>query len=270
MRRSLWLSIVLLVAVIAVSTLVSCKDEPEKAVPLTEDTTVWENGKTYTLTRNVKIDGRITVTGNVRLLLSDGMRLNASYGITVNAGSSLTIDGGAKGTGELDATSQDPYQAAIGGGARFEACGTVVINGGQITAQSNRSGAGIGGAGDGAGGTITINGGNIMADGAYYGAGIGGGHCAAGGTVTINGGTVTAVGGDFSPSNFADGIGAGASESECGTLKIGPQVALYGDNTDGNTHIGDGPMNPYTGERFKVMGAMKKTAPFTKHAIMAP
>lgn len=43
MRRSLWLSIVLLVAVIAVSTLVSCKDEPEKAVPLTEDTTVWEN-----------------------------------------------------------------------------------------------------------------------------------------------------------------------------------------------------------------------------------
>lgn len=85
-----------------------------------------------------------------------------------------------------------------------------------------------------------------------------------------NGGTVTAVGGDFSPSNFADGIGAGASESECGTLKIGPQVALYGDNTDGNTHIGDGPMDPYTGERFKVMGAMKKTAPFTKHVIIAP
>lgn len=43
MRRSLCLSIVLLVAVIAVSTLVSCKDEPEKAVSLTEDTTVWEN-----------------------------------------------------------------------------------------------------------------------------------------------------------------------------------------------------------------------------------
>lgn len=28
--------------------------------------------------------------------------------------------------------------------------------------------------------------------------------------------------------------------------------------------------DPYTGKRFKVMGAMEKTVPFTKYVIMAP
>lgn len=108
--------------------------------------------------------------------------------------------------------------------------GTVIINGGIVTATGGSpgtfGGAGIGGvgtvgtSGGGNGGTITINGGTVTAKGGSFAAGIGGGGTAGnssggnGGTIDINGGTITATGGDY-----AAGIGGGGGGNG-GTLKI--------------------------------------------------
>ncbi|MBR3562140.1 MAG: InlB B-repeat-containing protein [Oscillospiraceae bacterium] len=149
--------------------------------------------KWYVVDKDVTIDERITVTGDVRLLLCDGATLTASKGITVTgANNSLTIYGQSGDAGALIANGAG-NQAGIGG-TQGVAGGTVTINGGNITATSAYGGAGIGGGGDGgAGGNTTINGGIVNAQGGN-GAGIGGGYSGGTGTTIINGGTVTAVG----------------------------------------------------------------------------
>lgn len=90
-------------------------------------------------TRNV---GRVTVSGDVHLILADGCELTARTGIEVNSGSSLTIyaqsDSGSRG--KLTATGSD-WGAGIGGGYGG-AGGTITINGGQVTATGG-GGAGI-------------------------------------------------------------------------------------------------------------------------------
>lgn len=113
----------------------------------------------------------------------------------------VTISGG-----EVHAVSNDTA-AAIGGG--FKTKGTVIINGGIVTASvsstSSSGPAGIGG-GSGVGGTgeVTITDGTVSATGGSGGAGIGGGRGYSG-NVNISGGTITkAIGG-----NGAAGIGGG-------------------------------------------------------------
>ncbi|MFI3227252.1 MAG: hypothetical protein R3Y09_07570, partial [Clostridia bacterium] len=54
------------------------------------DQTTWSSGW-YEVTGQVTISSRITVTGDVHLILADGATLTASAGITVNEGNSLTI-----------------------------------------------------------------------------------------------------------------------------------------------------------------------------------
>ena len=166
-------------------------------------TTTWSTGW-YVVNSNATISTRITVSGEVHLILADGNKLTASEGITVSSGNSLAIYGQTNGTGTLTATGI--AAAGIGGGYESGGNGgTVTINGGTITATSSFCAAGIGGglsSTDGNyGGTVTINGGTVTATGGQYAAGIGGG---AGGidagwytggrgaTVTINGGTVIA------------------------------------------------------------------------------
>ena len=94
-----------------------------------------------------------------------------------------------KSKGTLDTAVYAPdnaYGAGIGGSAGNDA-GTIIINGGRITASG--TGCNL----RGAGGNVTINGGIVTAT-SYYGAGIGGGGATgydkggAGGSVTINGG----------------------------------------------------------------------------------
>ncbi|MCR5503273.1 MAG: hypothetical protein K6F53_09705, partial [Lachnospiraceae bacterium] len=91
--------------------------------------------------------------------------------------------------------------AAIGGGY-FSDCGTVIINGGEVTARNNYTGytgAAIGGGETGSGGSIFINGGTVSAE-SFWGAAIGGGGVISGsawqpgngGTVNISGGKITA------------------------------------------------------------------------------
>ena len=183
-------------------------------------TTAWSDGW-YVVNRNVTIDELVTVTGNVRLILTDGTTLTVDGGIggiNVAKGNSFSVYAQSVGenTGRLTANSGG-WGAGIGGG-NGKAAGTITIHGGEVTANGSKGGAGIGGgSGDGfdaSGGTITIHGGNVTATGGENAAGIGGGNNGSGGTVTIHGGSVTATGGQD-----AAGIGGGYDGSG-GTITI--------------------------------------------------
>ena len=232
-------------------------------------TTAWSDGW-YVVNRKVTIDELVTVTGNVRLILTDGTTLTVDGGINVAKGNSFSVYAQSVGenTGRLTANSGD-WDAGIGGG-NGKAAGTITIHGGEVTANGNKggagigggsgagfdasggtitihdgtvkatgggSGAGIGGGNSGSGGTITIHGGNVTATGGDNGAGIGGGYTGSGGNITIHGGTVKATGGDY-----AAGIGGGRKGSG-GTITInggsvaatgGELAAGIGDGSDGS------------------------------------
>ena len=199
------------------------------ATSVTDQNTAWD-GSTgeawYVVDSDVTINSRITVTGTVHLILTDGYTLTASQGIQVAAGNSLTIY--AQSTGEnmgvltAETTLYDS-NAAIGGSDGQDG-GTITINGGTVNATSYTRGAGIGGGNGGDGGMVTINGGTVTAIGSAgitfpsgnYGAGIGGGNGGDGGTVIINGGTVTA-----SSKYSGAGIGGGKNSTNGGSFSTG-------------------------------------------------
>ena len=173
----------------------------------------------YVVNGNVTIDRRVTVNGNVHLILADGCNLTVNGGINVSEGNSLTIyaQSAGEGMGKLITTGSVSV-AGIGGIWLYEAdpanctSGTITINGGMVTATGGYNSAGIGGSSSGgAGGTITINGGTVTATGGINAAGIGGD----GGSITINSGTVTATGG-----SGGAGIGSGRESSAGGTITI--------------------------------------------------
>ena len=200
-------------------------------------TIAWSDGW-YVVNRNVTIDELVTVTGNVRLILTDGTTLTVNGGIggiNVAKGNSFSVYAQSVGenTGRLTANSGD-WGAGIGGG-NGKAAGTITIHGGEVTANGSNGGAGIGGGSgagfDASGGTITIHGGSVTATGGKYAAGIGGGNGGSGGTVTINGGNVTATGVDS-----AAGIGGGFDAS-------GGTITIHGGNvtaTGGGSGAGIG------------------------------
>ncbi|MBR3570583.1 MAG: hypothetical protein IKN96_07290, partial [Oscillibacter sp.] len=153
----------------------------EDYAAVTSDLTAWGEGW-HVVNSGATISDRITVTGNVHLILCDGATLTAPQGITVNEGNSLTIYGQSGGTGALITGSDSMEGNAAGIGISADGMttsGTITINGGTVTATGD--GAGIGG--DGA--TVQINGGTVTANGP---AGIGGN------TIVIYGGAVTAEG----------------------------------------------------------------------------
>ena len=157
------------------------------ATAVTADDTGWTGTDTapgwYVVTGSVEIPRRVTVTGDVHLILADGFSLTVKGGIEVAEGNSLTI------------YAQSTDSAKMG----------------SLTANATSSGcAGIGGSAHENGGTVTINGGSVKASGSGSGAGIGGG-------VSGNGGSVTARGG-----YNAAGIGVGSGGRDGGTLTIGP------------------------------------------------
>jgi|GEM_PF-2227370 len=200
----------------------------EEAPPIavTSSTREWTNGNRYIVNGEVTIPQRVTVSGEVTLILAEGAVLNAQKGITVNEGNKLTIEG----SGTLNATGAS-YAAGIGGG-QFQTAGFIVINGGTINAAGSDYSAGIGGGENGNGGDIVINGGTVNANGGNGAAGIGGGcnytvigSVGHGGNIVINGGTVNATG-----NNCGSGIGGGGggynwSNREPGN---GGNVTIYG------------------------------------------
>ncbi len=133
-------------------------------LPLTASAASWHvsgaHGGWYAVTNDLAIPSRVTVSGNVNLILCDGASLTAPKGIEVTEGNSLTIWRQSDATGVLltgttngtDATC-DSGNAAIGGDSG-ENAGVVTVNGGNITAvagagaQAIGHGAGATGAGD--------------------------------------------------------------------------------------------------------------------------
>ena len=164
-------------------------------------------GVPYKVDKDVSIDERISIIGEVRLILDEGVTLNASKGIELSENNKLTIEG----EGTLNAVGAN-YNSGIGA----YNVGTLVINGGKINATGGMFGAGIGG------GVITINGGIVNATGGYDAAGIGGGHndwagdYGACGLIIVNGGKVTANAGVN-----ASGIGPGSQGKTSGSVILG-------------------------------------------------
>ena len=214
---------------------------------VTDQTTAWTAGW-YVVSSEVTIETRISVTGDVHLILANGASLSAPKGIACVEGNSLTIYGqsndeatmGALECGQsLLTTSPEWGYAAIGGEntSTSPVNGTITIHGGKVLAHASVYGAAIGG---GYGnqndkkdfGTIVINGGIISADNgtiqsnAQCPAIIGGGTYMKRGNITINGGTVTA----YNSNGGGQGakIGAG-TESSWGIITInGGEITVSG------------------------------------------
>ena len=234
----------------------------DSATEVTDSVTAWTgttgNPGWYVATGNIIINSRVTVTGDVRLILTDGCTLTVNGGIQVQDDDDDITNGSAnaltiyaqstdKSTmGKLIANgAEDDYNAVIGGneGNGYGGSGgAITINGGVVKA-TNTDGAGIGGGfGDygGSGGTITINGGYVEASsqfGAGIGGGEGGGDGGSGGEITINGGSVIATG--VNGAAIGGGYSGGGTGGDGGTITItgGSVIATGNDNGAG---IGSG------------------------------
>ena len=165
-------------------------------LPIDSSTTQLTDGW-YAVSGNVTINNRITISGNVHLILTDDCILDAKEGINLSDGNTLNIYGQSNGTGILDAGSD--YKTAIGGNPE-ESCGTLNVYGGKVKAESDYETA-IGG-GDptngtgGNGGNLNVYGGEVIAKSSGFTA-IGGGGVTKGtpgssGQTFISGGSVIA------------------------------------------------------------------------------
>ena len=224
-------------------------DETGAQQTLTEDYTLvsgelttWESGW-YVVDGDVTIDSRVTVNGDVKLILKDGSTLTSSKGISVNDpdedpdngfANSLTIYAQSLGdtAGSLVVTASDYGCAGIGGDSDVSA-GEITINGGNLTIVGGQYASGIGGGVGGALGHITINDGSVTANSGYDGVGIGfgtryGDYKDTRYTITINGGTIHAKG---------DLAAIGASDHEWNKRHDGDVIinggTIYADGTYG-------------------------------------
>ena len=187
--------------------------------------TTWNDGW-YVVGGTVAIDSRVTVTGDVKLILKDGANLIVNGGFSVPSGSAFTVYGQQDGTGNLTSNGTNGT-AGIGGTADNVNFGTIVLAAkGKITATGDIRAAGIG-AGAGIGGSYNASGGSITITGGFVEAGsIGGGSAengGPGGTIIISGGIVT-----------ADRIGAGGDNQEgsFSTTSQGNAVIFAGSISD--------------------------------------
>ena len=199
------------------------KQTADNVTVVESSTTAW-NGGWYVVNSPVTIDSRVSVSGEVHLILADGASLTANRGINVAENNSFTVYAQSVGEnmGTLTANGgEDNFIAGIGSEVG-DSGGTITINGGNVTATGGQDAAGIGGSQDGSGGTITINGGTVKATGGENAAGIGG-NDGSGGTITIHGGTVEAIGG-----TFAAGIGGGTRSSGGNITISGGSVTASG------------------------------------------
>ena len=211
--------------------LISTNKTVSEYTVMTSETVALTDGW-YVVKSDLTFDTRLTVSGTVHLILTDGVTLTVNQGISVNRGNELYIygqsenesvmgkivasasDGAAIGGdssqyagklvfngGSVTATS-DVYSAAIGSGSARHGY-DIVIQGGVIGATSSRAGAAIGSGNNGGYGkqegarSIRIHGGKISAEVPLNGAAaIGGGYGFNGGDILITGGMITATSDD--------------------------------------------------------------------------
>ena len=253
------------------------------ATEVTSSDTGWTTGW-YVVQGTVEIGSRVTVTGDVRLILTDGCTLTVNGGIQVQDDDNDITNGSANALtiyaqstdestmGKLIATGAErDYNAVIGGNEGNDyggSGGAITINGGYVEA-TNTDGAGIGGGfgshSGGSGGTITINGGNITAS-SQFGAGIGGGEGVgdggSGGEITINGGSVIATGVNGAGIGGGQGDGGGQGGGSGGTITINGGVvkaestlgAAIGGGYSGGGTGGDGGKITITGGNTTASG----------------
>ena len=216
-------------------------------------TTSWDSSTTggwYVAQGNVTISQRVTVTGDVHLILTDGCTLTIDGGIQVQSKpydpdrdeypperpNNLTIYGQSENNGTLSATSTG-NNAAIGGNGGTPSSddkhnlktdggtgGTVTIHGGTITATCTGSDAEVGGAGIGGGGASNET------------VGRGGTGC----SVTIYGGTVNATGGTGTKSVGGTGIGHGGCSRGTPQAPGPSDITIYG----GTVNVTGGDLAP--------------------------
>lgn len=176
---------------------------------------------------DVTITSRVTVNGDVKLILKDGANLIVNGGISVPSGSTFTVYGQQDGTGNLTSNGTNGT-AGIGGTADNVNFGTIVLAAkGKITATGDIRAAGIGGGGKMnnkqlVNGTIHIYCGTIGATGGNWAAGIGGGadsvtNC----EIIIDGGTITAQGGE-------NNVGIGGTDGSKTITINGGDIKAYG------------------------------------------
>ena len=120
------------------------KQTADNVTVVESGTTAW-NGGWYVVNGSVTISERVTVSGDVRLILEDGAVLTINRGIQVQDDDRDPSNGSAN---KLTIYAQSDKE-----------------NMGALTANGNNGGAGIGGGDSGSGGNITING--LEAD-TYY------------------------------------------------------------------------------------------------------
>ena len=131
----------------------------------------------YVADDNLTINSRVSVSGDVNLILKDGVELHIPRGINVLENNSLTIYGQQGGTGALTIDGVQEQCAGIGvGKGSGTAAGTVTICGGVVNVKGGSLAFDIGGqcgflAENSAGGTINIWGGQVTTSGSF---GIGG------------------------------------------------------------------------------------------------
>ena len=210
---------------------------------VTANDTQWTDGW-YVVNSDVTINRRVDVSGDVKLILTDGHTLTVNGGIHVTGDDRFTVYGQENGTGKLTATATNHVGAGIGGNGSTttsaqdgENGGTIVIAGGIIEAvggdrpedtDSPCGGAGIGnGFRASNGGSVTIYGGEVNATGGVANAGIGGD----GSTIQISGGTVEATSGGA-------GAAIGGTNGTAGTITITDSNVTA--NGEGGTGIGGG------------------------------
>ena len=184
------------------------KQTAENVTVVESGTTAW-NGGWYVVNGVVTIGSRVTVSGEVHLILADNASLTVNDGINVAEGNSFSVYAQSVGENMGTLTATGKSSAAGIGGGYLASGGTITIHDGNVTANGGYSAAGIGSGKDSrSGGTITIHGGTVKATGGILAAGIGGGNSSSSGTITIHGGTVETIGG-----GSAAGIGGGYSGS---------------------------------------------------------
>ena len=205
------------------------------ATNVTETTNAWDgttDSYLYVVDNNVTINNRVSVSGDVQLILQDDCSLTVNGGIQIQGSNSLTIYGQENGTGTLNAISTTNDNAAISVSASSGIGGgnsNITINGGTVNATGGINGAGIGGGYNENGSNIIINGGTIKATGGTNGSGIGGGYNGNGSNITISGGTVKATGG-----TNGSGIGGGYKGNGSNiTISSGTVKATGGTNGSG-------------------------------------
>ena len=181
---------------------------PFSKVKVSGDNTVdLTENQWYVLTEDTLLSHQVRVFIGANIILCDDRTLTCQKGIVVENNNCLNIYGQAKDSGKLISNGGEKC-AGIGGDAdnSKDTVGTIRIFGGNISATSEKHGAGIGGGKETGDGTIEIYGGTVTAKGGKFGAGIGGGYDSEKvGNILIMGGRVTA-------SSTEIGAGIGCSD----------------------------------------------------------